>query len=363
MSDQSPVIGITLGDVNGIGPELVLKAFAETGLQELVTPILFGPNKAIQQYRDLLELSRFHYGTISHPSKVHHNKVNLVDTTPDFDQAEPGVPSPKTGRAAFQALEAAVKSLQEGHIEALVTLPIDKSTIQGEGFKFPGHTEYLAQRFEAKEHLMLMVHEDLRIAVVTGHIPLRDVAGKLSNEAIYRKVALLYDTLRFDFSIARPKIAVLGLNPHAGDGGLLGKEDNDIIKKVVDRMLADKKHVYGPYPADSFFVDTYRKFDAVLAMYHDQGLLPFKTLSEAKGVNFTAGLPIVRTSPDHGTAYDIAGHNKADITSFLNSIYTAIDIVRSRRLNLDLKENAMVPPRVSQFYQGEDVVLKEEQAV
>ena len=349
---QPPVLGITLGDVNGVGPELALKTLSEPDLLNHFTPVLYGPAKALQFYRNLLEYTKFHFGTISSAAKVHPGKINVVDSAPDFETIEPGVPSIDTGLIAFRALERAVQDLKGGYIQALVTLPIDKSTVQNPEFTHPGHTEYLAQKFDAKEPLMLMVHEELRVAVATGHIPLKDVANALNPDKLYRKLALFYDTLRFDFGIERPRLAVLGLNPHAGDNGLIGREDIEIVKRAVDRMANERKHVYGPYSADSFFIRQYKQFDGVLAMYHDQGLIPFKSLSQGDGVNFTGGLRAVRTSPDHGTAYDIAGQGKADETSFRNAIYLALDTLKHRNLSTELREEALRNSPVSSFYLG-----------
>jgi 4-hydroxythreonine-4-phosphate dehydrogenase len=361
-SAEKVVVGITMGDVNGIGPELILKLFNDSKLLNLLTPVIFGSGKALYYYKNLLKFEKFAYQNIQQPNQILPGRINFVECSPNFEKVEVGVPSPKAGYAAFQALEKAMYFLSEGKIEVLVTLPINKAVIQNEKFRFPGHTEYLAEKAGVSDNLMLMIHENLRIGVVTGHIPIREVAQALSFEKIVRKIRLLRDSLLLDFNINKPKIAVLGLNPHAGDNGLLGTEEKEFIEAAIAKAYEEGIFTLGPYPADSFFTSSYfQKFDGILAMYHDQGLIPFKTLTMGLGVNFTAGIPFVRTSPDHGTAYDIAGTNSADETSFREAVFYAIDIYKTRKTNQQLYANAMQPVAVSELLTGEDSILNEEE--
>lgn len=335
-------LGVTLGDPNGIGPELAVSIFSDARLSKLCIPVIYGSANVLQHYKKLLKAERFQYSLLKDGALPKASKVNMVDVAPEFEAIEPGSASKAAGHVAFKALEQAVADCKAGKLDALVTLPINKDSIQNEGFAFPGHTEYLANRYSVQHNLMMMVHEELRLAVATGHIPLKDVPAALSIDGIMQKLELLHASLKLDFSIAKPHIALLGLNPHAGDNGLLGREEKDLLQQVLHKCKKNEWLVVGPYPADGFFAQrTYRKFDAVMAMYHDQGLIPFKTLYGVEGVNFTAGLPLVRTSPDHGTAYDIAGKGLADPTSSLQAIYTAIDITRRRQENLALIEGAL----------------------
>jgi 4-hydroxythreonine-4-phosphate dehydrogenase len=340
--EDRPRVGITMGDVNGIGPELAIKLVTDTRILKVCIPVLFGSGKALHYYKKLLEIEKLTYQQVDHPNDIHRARINFVECSPEFGKVEAGTPSEEAGLAAFQALELAIKYIKQGHVDCLLTLPIDKLTIQREGFSFPGHTEYLGAQFGAKETLMLMVHEQLRVAVVTGHIPLREVASAITQEKIVSKLVLLAQSLQVDFNLRKPKLAVLGLNPHAGDGGLIGGEDQDILAPAIAQAQKQGLLVFGPFPADGFFaMGQYRQFDGILAMYHDQGLIPFKALAEGLGVNFTAGLPIIRTSPDHGTAYDIAGHNKADETSSRNALYVAVDAHRTRKENKTLLQGAL----------------------
>jgi 4-hydroxythreonine-4-phosphate dehydrogenase len=335
-------IGITMGDANGIGPELIIQAFQEPHLREMCTPIVYGSTRALNAYRKILSVDKFSYNVIEEPSQAQPRKVSVVDCARDLDGVEPGVPSEATGRAAYESLQAAVADLQDGTIDALVTLPIDKATIQNEDFKFPGHTEYLTEAFSGEDSLMFMVHEDLKVGVVTGHVPVKGISDAITTAGIVSKIRLMAESLRKDFNIEKPRIAVLGLNPHAGDNGLLGSEEKEVIEQAIAEVHKDNAFVFGPYPADGFFgAGTFRKFDGVLAMYHDQGLIPFKLLAGFEGVNFTAGLPKVRTSPDHGLAYDLAGTGRADPTSFLHAIYAAIDIARNRKESDEIDDNSL----------------------
>lgn len=331
-AEQLVKVGITQGDFNGIGYEVIMKTFMDHGMLELCTPIVYGVHKAASHHRKLLEMNDFNFFGISDASKAakHHcNFVNLteVDVGLDF-----GTATPAAGAWAVKSLTHAMDDLQAGLIDVLVTAPFNKSNVQGPDFNFPGHTEFLAQRTGAHEHLMLLVSDSLRVGTVTGHVPLQDVAGLLSIEKVLGKLQVMNHSLLQDFGIRKPRIAVLGLNPHAGDNGLIGKEEETIIAPAIKKANDEGMLVFGPYSADGFFGSgTWKKFDGVMAMYHDQGLVPFKSIAFHHGVNFTAGLPIIRTSPDHGTAYDIAGKNIASPDSFREAVYMAIDIFRNRK--------------------------------
>ncbi len=338
-----PVIGISLGDYNGIGPEVILKALKNNQLNRICTPVVYGSLRILNRYRNLLDLKDWSLNGIQDAGQINPKLTNVITCWPDQDEdILPGQVTPEAGRAAFASLQRAVDDLKAGAIDALVTAPINKSNIQSETFKFPGHTEYLAEQFGVSDNLMFLVSDLLRVGVVTGHVPLGRVRQHISRERIAQKLTLMMQSLKQDYGIDKPKIAVLGLNPHAGEEGLLGNEEQDIIKPLLADWQKKGHLVFGPYPADGFFgTRSYLKFDAVLAMYHDQGLIPFKAIAFEEGVNFTAGMPVVRTSPDHGTAYDIAGKNLADETSMLQAIYTAIDVARTRKESLDLAANAL----------------------
>ncbi|WP_461100414.1 4-hydroxythreonine-4-phosphate dehydrogenase PdxA [Spirosoma koreense] len=342
-SDDRLVIGISLGDYNGIGPEVILKALQYNRLQKLCTPVIYGSMRILNRYRNLLNMKDWNLNGAQTIGQISHKLTNVITCWPDQNQdIQPGRVTPEAGQAAFACLQRAVDDLKDGKLDALVTAPINKYNIQSEEFKFPGHTEYLAQEFGVADNLMFMVSETLRVGVVTGHIPLGRVRQNVTRERILQKINLMMQSLKQDFGIEKPKIAVLGLNPHAGEEGLLGNEEQDIIKPLLADLVNKGQLVFGPYPADGFFgTRAYRKFDAVLAMYHDQGLIPFKSIAFEEGVNFTAGMPAVRTSPDHGTAYDIAGKDLADETSMLQAIYTAIDVARNRKEFRELEAGAL----------------------
>lgn len=329
-----PVVGITIGDINGIGPEVIIKALENNKILNHVTPVIYGSAKVLSFYRKLLDRNDFNFNQIKNIDSINHKKVNVLNCWDDMMDIKPGEITEEAGKCAFISLEQCTKDLKEGKLDAMVTAPINKHNIQSDDFKFAGHTEYLADACEKKDHLMFLVSESLRIGVVTGHIPLNEVAPTITEENLESRIALMLKSLKKDFGIGKPKIAVLGLNPHAGEEGLLGSEENDIIKPVIDKMKTKGQLVMGPFPADGFFGSgQYSKFDGILAMYHDQGLVPFKALTFSSGVNFTAGLPIVRTSPDHGTAYAIAGQNQADESSMRTAIYMAVDISNQRKEN------------------------------
>jgi 4-hydroxythreonine-4-phosphate dehydrogenase len=337
---QRPVIGISIGDLNGIGTELVIKTFSDNRLLEICTPILFASNKLINFYRKSIPESTFNYQHIKDLSRPFHKQINLYNCWEEEVAINPGQLTDTGGVYAVKSLVAAVEALKDKKIDGLVTAPIHKKNIQSPDFSFSGHTPYLRQAFGVKDVLMLMSSENFRVGLVTEHVPVSEIPRFITREAILSKLNILRDSLSRDFGIDKPRVAVLGLNPHAGDEGLIGKEEEEIIKPAIK----DAKHnmlVYGPFSADAFFArNQQQKFDAVLAMYHDQGLIPFKSLAFGEGINYTAGLPCVRTSPDHGTAFDIAGKNRADAGSFLAAVYGCLDIVQKRR---DFQENHKNP--------------------
>ncbi|CAM3887386.1 4-hydroxythreonine-4-phosphate dehydrogenase PdxA [Aquirufa aurantiipilula] len=332
MNTNKPLIGISLGDYNGIGPEIILKALGSPRILKWCTPVIYGSKKVLDFYRQKLELKDWSIKIVDNLNQVQEGQSYLVKAWDDKDtMVEPGKVTQEAGKAAFDCLEMAIKDLDRGLLSALVTAPINKHNIQSEAFSFPGHTEYLTERFDAKSSLMMMVSDNLRMGVATGHLPLQEVSNALNAQLLKDKISLFLKSLKEDFSIDKPKLAVLGLNPHAGESGLLGKEELEIIQPVIDEFRSKGNLVFGPYPADGFFGKAqFKEFDGVLGMYHDQGLIPFKYIAFDTGVNFTAGLPIIRTSPDHGTAYDIAGKNEADPSSFMNAIFLAMDLVKNR---------------------------------
>ncbi|MFN3852292.1 MAG: 4-hydroxythreonine-4-phosphate dehydrogenase PdxA [Spirosomataceae bacterium] len=344
MSEQNkPVIGITIGDYNGVGPEVILKALGNNRLNKICTPIIYGSGKIMSKYRQMVDLKDWQFFTIQKPEQANPKQVNLINCTNDQNlELNLGKSTPEAGKLAFESLKRAVNDLKAGRIDALVTAPINKHNIQSEEFKFVGHTEYLAESFNSKEYLMFMVSERLKIGVVTGHLPLEKVKQSISKELIIKKIEQILNSLKKDFGIQKPRIAVLGLNPHAGENGLLGNEEKEIINPAIIETKKKGNLVFGPFPADGFFgTAAWQQYDAVLAMYHDQGLMPFKMLAFEEGVNFTAGLPAVRTSPDHGTAYDIAGKNEADESSLIQAIYTAVDVSQRRKENASLEANSL----------------------
>lgn len=318
-----------------------MKALQDMEILDDLVPIIYGSPKAAAYHRKALNVAQFSLNNVNTPDEAHPRRVNILTCGDDNIKVELGKSSQAAGQAAFAALEAAVRDLSDGKIDAVVTAPINKKNIQSETFNFPGHTEYLEQAAQAPA-LMLLVSERLRVGVVAGHVPVARVAQYVTEDKILSKLRILNRSLRQDFNIDGPRIAVLGLNPHAGDNGLLGQEEQTVIAPAIAKAQAEGICALGPYAADGLFgSDALGKFDAVLAMYHDQGLAPFKALAFTSGVNYTAGLPIVRTSPDHGTAYDIAGQDKADPTSMREAIYLAMDIVRNRRVNQELEANRL----------------------
>jgi 4-hydroxythreonine-4-phosphate dehydrogenase len=327
---HKPVIGITCGDLNGIGTELIIKTFTDHRLLEHCTPVIFASNKLINFYRKAVPDAHFNYQSIKDFSKLNHKQINIFNCWEEEVAIAPGQLSDVGGKYAVVSLQAAVQALREGHIQGIVTAPIHKKNVQSASFNYTGHTPFLKDAAGTSDVLMLLYADNLRVALVTEHLPIKDVAANITRGAILSKLSLLHQTLRRDFGIDKPKIAVLGLNPHAGDEGLIGTEDEQVIKPAIKEAKREML-VFGPYSADAFFARrSYAQFDAVLAMYHDQGLIPFKTIAVGEGVNYTAGLPFVRTSPDHGTAFDIAGKNIADPTSFMTAVFECVDIINRR---------------------------------
>jgi len=325
-------VGITHGDFNGISYEVMIKALMDSRLYELFTPVIYGLPRVVGFHRKHMHLSDFNYNVIANISKLTAKKLNICSISDEEVKIEFGKSTQLAGDYAFQALETAVKDLRDKKIDILVTAPINKENIHSEKFAFQGHTEYLTQRFGVENSLMLMVSDKLKVGTVTNHIPISEVAGTITEELILTKLTILNDSLKKDFLIVKPKIAVLGLNPHAGDKGLISTEDETMIHAAVTKAKEQEILAFGPFPADGFFGSgNYTKYDAVLAMYHDQGLIPFKLMALDSGVNFTAGLPVVRTSPDHGTAYDIAGENVASPVSMRQAVYLGIDIYKNRQ--------------------------------
>jgi len=334
------VIGISIGDLNGVGIEIILKTFNDKRMLEFCTPVLYASNQSISAHKAKLNLTT-PIQKIHSIDKVIHNKINLINVWREDVPLDFGKATKIGGKYALLSLQAAVNDLKEGKINTLVTAPINKETIQSENFNFPGHTEYLEDQLEGTS-LMILMSDSLKVALLTGHIPISEVTKHITPDLITKKVAILHTTLQQDFSISKPKIAVLSINPHAGDNGVIGEDDENILKPSIEALQQQGKLIYGPFPADSFFGSgNYKKFDAILASYHDQGLTAFKTLSFGKGVNFTAGLSKIRTSPDHGTAFDIAGKGTADISSFREAIYTAIELYKTREENIHLKQNTI----------------------
>jgi len=343
MENRKIRIGITHGDTNGVGYELIFKTFSEPEMLEFCTPVVYGSPRTATYHRKVLN-TQVNFQIVENGCNAQDGKLNLVSCFDDEVKVELGQVSREAGRAARLALERATRELKEGKIDALVTSPICKESIKCAEFPFTGHTEYLETSLgeDGDEALMILFSEHLRVALVTTHLPLRAVPDAITPERVEKKLRLFQQSLRRDFLLPMPRIAVLGLNPHNGDGGAIGKEEAEIIKPVIEKLVAEGKHIYGPYAADGFFGHTdYKAFDGILAMYHDQGLAPFKTISMGGSVNYTAGLPFVRTSPDHGTAFEIAGKGMASEESFRHAIYSAIDIFRNRRQYDEAAQNPL----------------------
>ncbi|WP_430929266.1 4-hydroxythreonine-4-phosphate dehydrogenase PdxA [Polaribacter marinivivus] len=334
------VVGISIGDLNGIGIEVILKAFQDKRMLEFCTPVLFGATKVVSYHKKALNLEVPVHG-ITNIDQINPNKINVLNIWKEEVKIDLGKATKESGTYAAKSLEAATNHLKENKVDVLITAPINKENIQSDSFNYPGHTEYLEANLEGKS-LMILLTDELRIGLITGHIPLAKVAETITPELIKEKVDKMHESLKRDFGIVKPKIAVLSLNPHCGDNGVIGKEDDEIIKPTVQEIATSGKLVFGPYAADGFFGSkTYKQFDGVLATYHDQGLAPFKALSFGKGVNFTAGLNHVRTSPDHGTGYDIAGKNLANSSSFTEALFTALQVFNCRNDYKEITKNPL----------------------
>ena len=351
MEEHKIKIGITQGDINGVGYEVILKTFADPAMFELCTPVVYGSPKVAAYHRKSLDLPT-NFSIVSSAAEAADGRLSVVNCTNDEVKVEFSKPDAEAGKAALDALEKAMEECRDGLVDVLVTAPINKHTIQSEQFDFPGHTEYIEQRLgEGQKALMILMKGNFRVALVTGHIPVSRIAPTLTKELIEEKLAIFNRSLKQDFGISAPRIAVFSLNPHAGDGGLLGTEEEEIIIPALKEMAAKGVLCYGPYPADGFMGSgNFTHFDGILAMYHDQGLAPFKTLAMDEGVNYTAGLPVVRTSPAHGTAYDIAGKGLASEDSFRQAVYVAIDVFRNRQREKAARSN----PLRKQYYEKRD---------
>lgn len=333
-------VGISIGDLNGIGSEIVLKTFEDSRMLDFCTPVIFASAKTITYIKKRLNIE-INFQGIEEASQAIEGKINVVNVWKENVSINFGKEDKEIGEFAFKSLQAATEALKKDDIDLLVTAPINKHVIQSDKFNFPGHTDYLAKELGG-ESLMFMITNELKVGLLTDHVAVKDVAAAITPDLIEKKVKTIYNCLQQDFKIQKPKIAVLGINPHSGDNGVIGKEDEEVMKPTLEKMRNKGKLVFGPYSADSFFgSQNYKNFDAILAAYHDQGLIPFKTLSFGNGVNYTAGLSKVRTSPDHGTAYEIAGKNEADFNSFKEAVFKGIDIYRNRQEYLELTENAL----------------------
>ncbi|MBU3838390.1 MAG: 4-hydroxythreonine-4-phosphate dehydrogenase PdxA [Candidatus Phocaeicola faecigallinarum] len=344
-------VGITHGDINGVGYEVILKAFSEPEMMELCTPVVYGSPKVAAYHRKAMDISA-NFSIINSAKEIQDGRLNVLNCTAEELKVELGKPTAEAGKAALDALERALADYREGGIDVLVTAPINKHTIQSETFHFPGHTEYIEERVgDGNKSLMILMKNDFRVALVTGHVPVREIPSILTKELIEEKIEIFHKSLKQDFGIGCPRIAVFSLNPHAGDNGLLGTEEQDVIIPAMEELKAKGIQCFGPYPADGFMGSgNFTHFDGIMAMYHDQGLAPFKALAMDEGVNYTAGLPIVRTSPAHGTAYDIAGQGVASEDSFRQAIYVAIDVFRNRCMEREISAN----PLRKQYYEKRD---------
>lgn len=357
MKDDKIRVAITQGDINGIGYEVILKALEDNRILELCTPVVYGSAKIAAHYRKLLEMPAIQFNQCRTSDEIKDGAYNIINVVGEDTRLDPGQSTDVAGQAAFAALEAAVTDLRAGRVDVLVTAPINKNNIQSETFTFPGHTEYLEASLgeEGDKALMILCDERMRVALATTHLPVAQVPAAITRQSVLSKIESLARSLRRDFAIPSPRIAVLSLNPHAGEEGLLGSEEKEIIAPAIADARDKKILAFGPYAADGFFgSEQYRKFDGILAMYHDQGLAPFKALAMDSGINFTAGLPYVRTSPDHGTGYDIVGHNEASPESMRSAIYAAIDIYRNR---LREDEATRRPLRRQYYEKGADNVV------
>ena len=356
---NKPVIGFTTGDLNGIGLELIIKVMADHKILDHCTPVIFASNKALNFYRKSVPEINFNYQSIKEFSRVNAKQVNVFNCWEEEVAITPGQLNEIGGKYAIQSLNAALAGLKEGKLQGLVTAPIHKKNIQSEDFNFTGHTPWLKHHFGNNDVLMLMTAENMRVALVTEHVPVVELGKHITKQAIVSKLQLLSNSLQKDFGIDKPKIAVLGLNPHAGDDGLVGNEEETIIRPAIKEFKQNSNAiVFGPYSADAFFArGIHERFDAVLAMYHDQGLIPFKSLALGEGINYTAGLPAIRTSPDHGTAFDIAGKDKADASSFISAVFECIDIINRRKEYEDNRRNPLKKMTPSLLANARDEII------
>ncbi|MBK7710098.1 MAG: 4-hydroxythreonine-4-phosphate dehydrogenase PdxA [Bacteroidales bacterium] len=342
MEKKTLIAGISHGDINGIGYEVIIKALSDPMINDFCTPVVYGSPKVAAYHRKALNISNFSFNNIRTVDEAHARKANMINCLDDNTRVELGKSTTHGGEAALISLEQAVNDLIAGKIDVLITAPIDKNNVQSENFKFSGHTEYLKSKAGKEEVLMFMIGETMRIGIATGHVPLSKVPEMITVDLIMKKLRLMDQSLEYDFGIRKPRIAVLGLNPHAGDNSLLGKEEAEIITPAIQQAKKEGILAFGPFPCDGFFgAGSFTKFDGILAMYHDQGLTPFKVLSFDSGVNFTAGLPFVRTSPVHGTAFQIAGKGEASENSFRQAIYLACEIVKNRQMYTEISKNPL----------------------
>ncbi len=347
-TDDKMVVGISIGDINGIGSEIILKTFEDSRMLEFCTPVIFASVKLMSFFKKHFE-SEINFHGIDKIEDLIPRKINVLNVWKEHVDVSFGEETPAGGEYAIKSLKAAVAALKEEKIDTLVTAPINKSNIQSETFNFPGHTDYLAQELEG-ESMMLLVSENLRIGLLTDHVAVKDVVKNITRARIDKKINTIYHTLIEDFGIEKPKVAVLGINPHTGDNGVIGDEDDTILRPALDNIRKNGKVIFGPYAADSFFGSgNYKNFDAIIASYHDQGLIPFKTLAFGRGVNFTAGLNRIRTSPDHGTAFDLAGKNTASFESFREAVYSAISIFQTREEYKEISKNPLQTNRKRGF--------------
>ena len=358
---QKPVVGFTCGDLNGIGLELIIKSLADGRITEVCTPVIFASNKSVNFYRKVAPDANFSYQSVKDFTRLNTKQINVFNCWEEEVQITPGQLNDVGGKYALMSLQQGVQALKEGNVQALVTAPIHKKNIQSDAFNYSGHTPYLKAMFEVNDVAMIMAAENMRVALLTEHVPVKEIAQYVTKENIISKLQIVHASLQKDFGIDKPKIAVLGLNPHAGDEGLIGNEEDTIIKPAIKEAKQNNILAFGPYSADAFFArGHHEKFDAVLAMYHDQGLIPFKSLAIGEGINYTAGLPVVRTSPDHGTAFDIAGKGKADHLSFLEATYKAIDILRKRIEYADMRSNPLRKMSNMIVANAQDEVIRED---
>lgn len=366
MNSDKIKVGISHGDINGISYEVIMKTLLDSRIFEMCTPIVYGSPKVAAYHRKALNINNLSFNHIRNAHEADNRKANIINCISEEVRVELGKSTSIAGESSYKALDRAASDLRNGEIDVLVTAPINKDNIQSEDFSFPGHTEYLTKKFEVDDYVMLMVSEELKVGVVTGHIPLSEIPSQLTQELILSKLRIIAQSLKQDFSITNPRIAVLGLNPHAGDNGLLGSEEQEVIAPAIKEAKEEGIVALGPYPADGFFgTSAYMKFDAILAMYHDQGLTPFKMASFERGVNYTAGLPVIRTSPAHGTAYNLAGEDKASPESFRQALYLAIDIFKSRLVWDEISKNPLKKYEINpqQVDESVDIEASEDETI